>query len=277
MIYKFKNHTLNFSENNIYIMGILNCTPDSFSDGGRYLNLDKALFRAEEMERDGATIIDVGGESTRPFSEPISVEDELDRVIPVIEKINKNINCIISVDTYKSIVAKEACKNGAEIINDISGFSYDNNIVEIAKEYNTGCIVMHMKGNPKNMQIDPQYDDILEDISRFFKKQTSILMNAGLNKIIIDVGFGFGKTLDDNYFLLNNLNFLKRFNLPICAGISKKSMIGNVIDGVPDERTAATIALNTISVLNGAKILRVHDVKENHQAIKVIKKSLEFI
>ncbi len=269
---KFKNKTLKFNNNSIYIMGILNVTPDSFSDGGKYFNKDKAIFQAESMIKEGADIIDIGGESTRPFSEPVSLNEELDRVIPVIEKINKNFNTIISIDTYKSKVAEEALKNGAEIINDISGFVFDPLMIEVAAKYKSKCIVMHIRGTPKNMQIDPKYNDVVEDIYGFLNERVKFLKAKGIQDIIIDVGFGFGKSLDDNYVLLNNLQKFNKIGCPILAGISRKSMIGKVADAEPEFRISGTVALNTIAILNGVSIIRVHDIKENLQAVKVIQK-----
>ncbi len=272
---KFKNKTLDFGNDNIYIMGILNVTPDSFSDGGKYNEKDKALFHVERMIKEGADIIDVGGESTRPFSEPVSINEELGRVIPIIESINKNFNTIISIDTYKSKIAKEAIINGAEIINDISGFTFDTLMVNIASKYNAVCIVMHIKGTPKNMQVDPKYENLIKDIYDFLNNRVEVLRSKGIKNIIIDVGFGFGKSLDDNFILLNNLKSFKKIGCPILTGISRKSMIGKVVDVAPELRVSSTVALNTIAILNGAKIIRVHDVMENYQAIKVIEKYIK--
>lgn len=272
---RFKNNTLDFNNKNIYIMGILNVTPDSFSDGGRYNQKDKALFHAEKMINEGADIIDIGGESTRPFSEPVATDEELDRVISIIESINKNFKTIISIDTYKSRIAEEALKNGAEIINDISGFTFDPKMIDTASKYNASCIVMHIKGTPKNMQIDPKYDNLINEIYEFLNNRVGILRSKGITSIIIDVGFGFGKSLNDNYILLNNLKSFENIGCPIMAGISRKSMIGKVVDAAPELRLSGTVALNTIAVLNGAKIIRVHDIKENYQAVKVIEKYIK--
>jgi dihydropteroate synthase len=255
-------------------MGILNITPDSFSDGGKYYQLDKALFHVEEMISQGVDIIDVGGESTRPFSNPVELDEELNRVIPIIENINKNFDIIISIDTYKSRVAEEALKNGAEIVNDISGFTFDEKMVDITSKYNATCIVMHIKGTPKNMQVDPKYNNVVEEIYNFLNQRVEILRERSIQNIIIDLGFGFGKSLDDNYILLNNLKSFKKIGCPILSGISRKSMIGKVVDVDPENRVSGTLALNTIAILNGTSILRVHDIKENYQAIKVIQKYL---
>lgn len=270
----FKNKTISFSNNNVYIMGILNVTPDSFSDGGKYNKLDTALFQAEKMLKEGADIIDVGGESTRPFSEPVTEEEELNRVIPVIEAIKNKFQTIISIDTYKAKIAEEAVKNGAEIINDISGLTFDKNMENIVLRYNTPCVIMHIKGTPRNMQENPVYVNILNDIYNFFKKRIESLNQKGIEKIILDVGFGFGKSLDDNYKLLKNLHVFNDFDYPILSGISRKSMIGKILDIKPEDRISSTIALNAIAITNGAKIIRVHDVKENFQAVKVIEKYL---
>jgi dihydropteroate synthase len=227
------------------------------------------------MIREGADIIDVGGESTRPFSDPVNFEEELNRVIPVLEEINKNFSTIISIDTYKSIVAYEAIKNGAEIINDISGLTFDEKMFKVALEKKAKCVVMHIKGKPKDMQVDPVYTNVTNEVYDFLKNRVLELANAGLKDLIVDVGFGFGKSLDDNYHLLKNLDKFTDINCPILAGISRKSMIGKIVDAVPEQRTSGTVALNTIAVLNGAKILRVHDIKENFQAVKVIEKYLK--
>jgi dihydropteroate synthase len=272
---QFRNKNLDFYNNKVYIMGILNVTPDSFSDGGEYLNLDKAMSHVEKMINDGADIIDIGGESTRPFSDPVSVDEELSRVIPLIEKINENFNTIISIDTYKSQVAEEAVKNGAEIINDISGLTFDPEMENVVSKYHVACCVMHIKGKPNNMQENPVYKNLKGEIYHFLFDKVNQLKNLGIEKIIIDVGFGFGKSLDDNYRLLNKLKKFKSIDCPILAGISRKSMIGKIVNEKPKKRLHGTIALNTIAILNGARIIRVHDVKENYQAAKVIEKYLE--
>jgi dihydropteroate synthase len=264
-----------FESNKIYIAGILNVTPDSFSDGGKFKNFDTALIHVEKMINEGADIIDIGGESTRPFSEPVSLNEELDRVIPVVEKINKEFKTMISVDTYKSAVAEEAMKNGAEIINDISGFTFDKNMENVALKYNAVSIIMHIKGEPRNMQIDPVYEDVVKEVYDFLYERVEYLKNKGLKEIIIDPGFGFGKCLNDNYVLLKNLNKFMKIGCPIMAGISRKSMIGKILNILPEERLASTLALNTAAVQNGARILRVHDVKEHYQAAKVLEKYIE--
>jgi dihydropteroate synthase len=256
-------------------MGILNLTPDSFSDGGKFNSLNNALYQTEKMIKEGADIIDIGGESTRPFSEPVTLEEELERVIPVIEKINKEFDTIISIDTYKSRVAEESLKNGAKIINDISGFTMDAEMENVALKYNATSIIMHIKGTPKNMQTDPFYKNVVKEVYDFLDERVKHLKKIGIKDIIIDPGFGFGKSLDDNYILLNKLTEFKKIGCQILAGVSRKSMIGKVLDIPIDERLPGTIALNTIAILNGARIIRVHDVKENYQAVKIIEKYLE--
>lgn len=256
----------------LYVMGILNVTPDSFSDKGAHLSKEKALRRAEEMINQGAHIIDIGGESTRPFSDPVGQEEELSRVIPVIEAIAERFDTLISVDTYKSEVAQEALKKGAHFINDISGFTFDENMINVAARFKCPCIAMHIKGTPKNMQIDPHYDNVVEEVYHFLKDRVEKLREKGVEEIIVDPGFGFGKSLDDNYVLLHNLERFKELDVPILAGISRKSMIGKLVDQPPEKRVAGTLALDTIAVLKGASILRVHDVAEHVQACKVLEK-----
>jgi dihydropteroate synthase len=249
-------------------MGILNVTPDSFYDGGKYNNTDDAVNRAIDMERCGASIIDIGGESTRPGSKPVSVEEELKRVIPVIKRSAQVLKIPISVDTSKSEVAEEALKNGAEIINDISGMTFDKNMQPVAARYGAAVIIMHIKGLPETMQNNPLYEDIVEEVIDFFLERIDEANSFGIanEKIILDPGIGFGKTLEDNYMLLGNLHRLKELGFPICIGLSRKSLIGKLYHNGED-RLPATIALNAAAVLSGADIIRVHDVKEHSLAM----------
>ncbi len=253
----------------ITIMGILNITPDSFSDGNKYNNLDKALSHCESMIKNGAEIIDVGGESTRPYSKQVEVQEELDRVIPVIEKIISNFDVTVSIDTTKSEVALESVKKGVQIINDISGFTFDNNMINVAKDYDAISIIMHIKGTPQNMQELPIYDDIIAEVITDLRNKALLLTNNGLKRIVIDPGFGFGKSVDDNYQILLNLSLFKELGYPILAGISRKSMIGSVTGTNPENRLGGSIALNTVAALNGASIIRVHDIQE-HQQLKLV-------
>ncbi len=247
-----------------YIMGILNSTPDSFSDGGNYLNLSQALLQTEKMIFDGADIIDIGGESTRPGHVKISEQEEIERVIPLVEKIRDNFEIIISVDTYKSQVAKEAIKAGASLINDIWGLKYDNSMANVIKEYDVCCCLMHNRNNTV-------YNNFLEDVLVDLSQSLIIAQNEGIdrNKIMIDPGIGFAKDLKQNIELLNNLELLQKFELPLLLGTSRKSVIGLTLDLPVNERIEGTIATNIIGFMKGCRIFRVHDVKENFRAIKM--------
>lgn len=253
-----------------YVMGILNVTPDSFSDGGRFSNIVEALKHAESMIADGADIIDVGGESTRPGAATVSLEEELSRVIPIIREIKKKFDIPVSVDTYKSEVARQAIDVGADIINDISALRFDPKMKQVAADADVPVILMHIKGTPKDMQTAPIYGCVISDIFDYLKCFIQDAVSAGIkeDKIIIDPGIGFGKTLLHNITIIKKLDEFKSLRKPILIGLSRKSMIGSLIDGKPDERLFGTIAANVVSVMNGANILRVHDVKENVEAIK---------
>ena len=246
-----------------HVMGVLNRTPDSFSDGGLYLNEGKALNRIREMVREGADIIDIGGESTRPGSMGVSLQEELDRTIPVIEKIADEIDVPISIDTSKPEVAREAIKKGASIINDITGFIGDPRMAEVAAEYDVACILMHIKGVPRSMQDNPYYEDVIGEITKSFEGSIEIARTAGVdgNKIIIDPGVGFGKTLNHNLAILNRLSEFLVLNKPILIGVSRKSFIGKALNLDADERLMGTAASSAIAIANGASIIRVHDVK----------------
>ncbi len=245
-------------------MGILNVTPDSFSDGGKFYKFDKAIEYSLELINQGVDIIDIGGESTRPGSNPISVDDEIDRVIPVIKGIRSVSSIPISIDTYKSEVAKEALKSGANIVNDISGLNFDLKMIDIVKEFNVPIIIMHIKGTPKNMQQNPQYDNIIDEIVYYFEKQINLCLDHGIPKshIILDPGIGFGKKLNDNFILIKELNTFTNLGYPILIGPSRKSFIGLTLDLPVDERLEGTAAAITASIINGARIIRVHDVLE---------------
>ncbi len=260
-------------ENKYLIMGILNITPDSFYDGGRYKETDVAVKRAEEMLRDGADIIDIGGESTRPGAEKIDYQEEIDRVIPILKRIRKITKKPISVDTYKSEVAEVALTEGADIINDISGLRFDKRMAKIIAKHNGAVVVMHIKGTPKTMQINPQYTDLISEIKNYLEGSIKISLENGIifNKIIVDPGIGFGKSVADNYTIINKLNEFKVLNRPILMGLSRKSLIGKVLNNEASERLNGTVVLNAISILNGANIIRVHDVKEHREIIRIIK------
>ncbi|WP_038057280.1 dihydropteroate synthase [Thermodesulfobacterium hydrogeniphilum] len=257
-----------------YFVGILNVTPDSFSDGGRYFNLKNAILRAKELLEEGADIIDVGGESTRPFSNSVSEEEELQRVIPVIKAIKEEFpSAIISVDTYKSKVAAEALKVGADIVNDISALRFDKNMLNVIKDYNCPVIIMHMQGTPKTMQINPVYDNVIEDIKKFFKNRIEFLVEQGISfeKIIIDPGIGFGKTFEHNIEILKNLESFYELNRPVLIGHSRKSFIGKIINKPPQQREGGTIGVSIFTYLKKVHFLRVHKVDFNKDAIKVFK------
>lgn len=256
------------------VMGILNVTPDSFSDGGKYNNSQKAIDRASKMEDEGADIIDIGGESTRPGAEQVDIEEELNRVIPVIEGVRQNSNIIISIDTYKSVVADKAISAGANIINDVSGLRFDNNMAHIASEAKVPIIVMHMLGNPQNMQNDPFYSNLMEELITFFKERVEVLISNGINpkNIILDPGIGFGKTVEHNFTIIRELNRIVDLGFPVLIGPSRKSFIGNTLNLPPEDRIEGTAAAVTAAIMNGSRIVRVHDVKEMFRVVKVTEK-----
>lgn len=255
-----------------YVMGILNVTPDSFSEKGEFFDRAKAIAHAFKLARDGADIIDIGGESTRPGASDISVDAELERVMPVIEAIAGSIKVPITIDTRKSKVAEEAIKKGASIINDISGLRYDREMGRIAAKYGVSLIVMHMKGTPKDMQAKASYRNLVQEILDSLRESMDIGRRAGVDKekIIIDPGIGFGKTVEHNLEILNRLGEFKALGRPICVGTSRKSFIGKVLGlDDPKERLAGTLASCAIAVIKGANMLRVHDVKEAVQAARI--------
>ena len=250
------------------IMGILNITPDSFYDGGEFNSDKKILNQVEKMIIEGVDIIDIGGYSSRPGAKEVNTNDEISRVIPTIELIkNKFIDTIISIDTFRSEVAKKAINSGASIINDISAGDLDSNMFNCVAELKVPYIMMHMKGTPNSMQKNPTYQNVINEIVENLSKKLFSAKKAGIVDVIIDPGFGFGKTLDHNYCILNNLSFFKELNCPILVGISRKSMVYKLIKKNPENSLNGTTCLNTISILNGAKILRVHDVKEAKEVI----------
>lgn len=257
------------------VMGIVNVTPDSFSDGGKFFSPEVAISHASKLITQGADIIDIGGESTRPGAEQVSESEELKRVIPVIEKIRTdNPTILISIDTTKASVAKHAVEAGADIINDVSGLSFDNNMIGIVESFNIPVVIMHMKGNPKNMQLNPEYKDIVNEILDFFKMKIKIAIQSGINRsmIILDPGIGFGKTVEHNFELLSRLNEFNVLELPIMIGPSRKSFIGITLDLPPEDRVEGTAAAVSAGVMNGASIVRVHDVKSMKRVVRIIEK-----
>jgi dihydropteroate synthase len=253
------------------VMGILNITPDSFYDGGKYKNESEILQQVEKMLFEGATFIDVGAYSSRPGAQHISEEEELKRIIPVLTLLMKHFpDIIISVDTFRSKVANETVQVGAAMINDISGGKMDKKMFETVAHLQVPYIVMHMLGTPQNMQKNPVYKDVIQEIISFFAAQIFKLHQLKLNDVLIDVGFGFGKTNVHNFEILKNLSLFKSLDAPILAGISRKSMLYKTLDISAQEALNATTSANTIALLNGANILRVHDVKEAMEAVKIV-------
>jgi len=252
-------------------MAILNVNQNSFFDGGKYITEDKIIARAEELISQGADIIDIGIVSSRPGEKISDPSDEKKRLIPVIKLlINRFKNIIFSVDTYHSEVASAAIEEGVDIINDISGGTIDNKMFEVIANYKVPYILTHIKGIPENMQLNPTYDNILIDMSMFFSERIDMLKKLGVCDIIIDPGFGFGKSMEHNYFILKNLNFFRSFGFPILCGLSRKSMLNKLLNITPELALNATTIVNTIALMNGASILRVHDVIEARQAIEII-------
>ncbi len=277
----YKGKFLNLGEKTA-IMGILNVTPDSFSDGGEFFHVEKAVEKAAQMLEEGANIIDIGGESTRPGAKPVSEEEELKRVIPVIKQIRKELgdNFFISIDTYKSKVAKAALEEGADIVNDISGLSFDEHMIDVIKEFDCPVIVNHIKGTPQNMQKNVYYDDVVREIIEFLNKQISIALEKGIRKdrFIIDPGIGFGKNVEHNIEIIKRLKEFKILGFPILVGISRKSFIGKVLKNLlgmerepsPKDRLYGGLAATAIAVLNGAHIVRTHDVKQTNEFLTML-------
>ncbi len=262
------------------IMGILNVTPDSFYDGGKYLSFDDALNHAMQMQEDGADIIDIGGESTRPGSTTVSLSTELSRVIPLIEELRKKIEIPISIDSYKSEVVEKALEIGAGMVNNVTALTVDTKLTDIIAQYDVPICLMHMKGTPSTMQVNPNYDDVVEEIKRFFKERIGYAVSNGIKKenIIIDPGIGFGKRtgkgIEDNCEIIHRLSEFKELDKPILVGASRKSFIGNILgDNKPlplSERLEGSLAAACAAVMNGADIIRVHDVKETRRCIDII-------
>jgi len=256
------------------LMGIVNVTPDSFSDGGLYFETKKAIARARELEMEGADIVDIGGESSRPFSQPIALEEEFRRVIPVIKAIAPELKIPISIDTYKAKIAQAAIEAGAKIINDISALRFDKDMAKVAADYKTPIVLMHMKGTPRDMQINPYYDDVLKEVYDFLEKRIDYALAQGIEKgqIAIDPGIGFGKRLEDNLRLIKHLPLFKDLGQPVLLGPSRKAFIGKVLNiDVPARRDIGTLGVVALATLLGADVIRVHAVKEARQIIKIVK------
>lgn len=266
---QFKDKFLDLSTPKV--MGILNVTPDSFSDGGAFDLLANGLKQTALMLSEGADFIDIGGESTRPGAKDVSVQQELDRVIPVIESISQRFDTIISIDTSKALVMSEAIKAGAGFINDVRALR-EKGALQVAAAAQVPVCLMHMQGEPRVMQLNPHYEDVVEDVMAFLKQRISICCEAGIAKeqIVVDPGFGFGKSLEHNYQMLSNIEKFHELEVPVLAGMSRKSMIGNLLQRDITQRLAGNIAVATIAAQKGAQIIRVHDVKETIDAVKVV-------
>jgi len=268
----WSNFSFDFSKRT-YIMGVLNVTPDSFSDGGIYFDKASAIERAYQMVEEGADIIDIGGESTRPGSEPVTLEEELRRTIPVIEPLVNKIRVPLSIDTYKSEVAKRTLDAGASMVNDISGLRFDHKMPEVVSEHKVPIVIMHIKGRPRDMQDNPVYEALIPEIMNYLREGIEKAKQSGISedKIIIDPGIGFGKTFDHNLEIINKLHELTLLEKPILIGPSRKAFLGKILGNAPvTERLEGTAAAVAISILNGANIIRVHDVKEMVKVAKVV-------
>ena len=265
------NKILDFSKRS-YVMGILNVTPDSFSDGAKFFDLEAAIKHGMGMAGEGADIIDVGGESTRPGADPVSADEEIQRTVPVIRELAKRIDIPLSIDTTKADVARRALDAGAEIVNDISALRADPEMVDVAVSYQAPVVLMHMLGSPKTMQQDICYDSIIEDIMDFLKERIDFAINNGVerNKIIIDPGIGFGKSVgNDNFEIIREMRSFASLGLPVLVGPSRKAFIGRLLDAEVDERDIGTLATVSIAIHNGANIVRVHNVAQTKMAVKV--------
>ncbi|MGY6038559.1 dihydropteroate synthase [Aeromonas sp. AE23HZ002T15] len=253
-----------------HVMGILNVTPDSFSDGGRFNQVELALSRVRQMMAEGATIIDIGGESTRPGAPDVSEQEELDRVIPVVERMVQELEVMISLDTSKAVVMREGCAAGAHLINDVRAL-LEPGALAAATEAGVPVCLMHMQGQPRTMQAEPHYDDLLGEVRAFFDERIAACLSAGIRRehLLLDPGYGFGKTVAHNYQLLAEQHKLLDYNLPLLVGMSRKSMIGNLLGCPVDERLAGSLACALIGLQQGARIIRVHDVRATMDALRV--------
>ena len=267
----FPSKSINLAEK-VAVMGILNLTPDSFYDGGKYKGEKEILNRVEQMVEEGADIIDIGGESTRPGALPVTEKEEIKRVIPYIRKITHLFDIPVSIDTYKSKVAISALEEGAQMVNDISGLRFDPEMVKVVSSYNIPVVIMHIKGTPRNMQNNPRYESLMDEIISYLDNGIQRAVRAGIDpeKIIVDPGIGFGKTVEHNLFILKRLSELKVLGKPILIGVSRKSFIGKVLGLPVEKRLTGSLAASCIAVMEGARIVRTHDVKETRWAVDLV-------
>lgn len=254
------------------VMGVVNCTPDSFYSGSRYPRAEEAVAAGARMAEEGADILDIGGESSRPGARPISAQEELERVMPVLTGLLATTDLPLSVDTYKSEVAEQALAAGAHMLNDISALRFDASMAEVAAKFEVPVVLMHIKGTPTNMQENPHYADLLGELFHYFEERIEFALHKGIKKenLVIDPGLGFGKRLGDNYEILRRLKELTVFGCPILVGPSRKSFISRVLELSPEDALEGTIAAVTVAILNGANIVRVHDVKAIRRAVQVV-------
>jgi len=270
MLWKTRTHTFDLTARAL-LMGVVNVTPDSFSDGGQFAEVERAVAQAQQLVEDGAEIIDVGGESTRPGAEPVSEAEELRRVLPVIERLAKNGRVVVSIDTMKPAVARAAMEAGAAIVNDVTGLR-DPAMREIVHASGAGAVAMHMQGSPRDMQLAPRYDDVVGEIRDFFRQTFSACLACGIDpmRLAFDPGIGFGKTVEHNLALLRNLDALKIEGRPLVVGVSRKSFLARIAGiALADDRTWPTVALTSYGRARGANVLRVHDVRPNFQALRM--------
>jgi dihydropteroate synthase len=268
---KWASHCLDMNTRTC-VMGILNVTPDSFSEQGRFFDFDKAVAHGEFMVREGADLIDIGGESTRPYSRRISAQEEMDRVLPVVEALSKRVHVPLSIDTYKAAVAEEAIKAGAAIINDISCFRFDAGMAEVAARAGCPVVLMHMQGTPEDMQDHPHYDDVVGDVIQFLWDAKERAVSAGVRKdlVMVDPGIGFGKTFNDNLTIIRRLSELRVLECPLLIGTSNKAFIGKILGKEAHDRGVGTMAAVAATVMNGAQVVRVHDVGRAVETVRVI-------
>ena len=271
-MYVNTNNNSDLITKSVRVMGIVNVTPDSFSDGGKFTHIDNALTQVDYMIANGVDIIDIGGESTRPDAKDVTEEDEIARVIPLLQAIKSRFDIDVSIDTSKAGVMKAAIENNADMINDVRALQNEG-CIEAVKDSDVDICLMHMQGMPRTMQSSPKYNNVIDDIITFFQQRIQCCQQAGIdqNRLILDPGFGFGKTLEHNYQMLANFNRFSQLNLPLLAGISRKSMIGNLLNRDIEQRLAGSLAAAIVAVQQGASIIRVHDVQESADAMNILK------